>query len=124
VKRHTVALAVALMAFPATASAAPDLHGSDQVPSSSLGVPPHLATPDRPTAADVPQYLPAEGTDVAAPDQQASKPAPAAAVESDPSSGEFDWGDAGIGAATAVALMGVSLAGGMTVRRRQHRLAA
>jgi hypothetical protein len=135
VKRRIAAVAVALMAFPAAASAAPDLRGSGDVPSSSLGVPPHLAVPDRPSPEHVPQYLPdqgstspkhlpAQGTDVAAPDQQASKRGPVPAFESDPASGDFDWGDAGICAATALALMGVSLAGGMTLRRRQHRPAA
>jgi hypothetical protein len=129
VKRCIAALAVALLAFPVTASAVTDLRESQQVPSSSLGVPPHLATHDRPTAADVPQFHPAQaaeavqarGTDVAAPDQQASKPAPAPVTEAEPGSGDFDWADAGIGAATAASLLGISLAGGIAIRRRQQR---
>jgi hypothetical protein len=119
VKRSIAALAVALVAFPATASAASNASGSEQLPSSSLGIPPHVAN-GQPTLNDVPQYLPAVGTDVAAGDQQASSPgapAPVSATASD--SSEFDWSDAGIGAATAVSLMGISLAGGMVLRRRQ-----
>ena len=122
-KRSIAALAVALVAFPATASAASNASGSDQVPSSSLGIPPHVAS-GQPTVNDVPQYLPAigrAGTDVAASDQQSSPgaPAPVSATASD--SSEFDWSDASIGAATAVSLMGISLAGGMVLRRRQDR---
>ena len=131
-KRCIAALAVALVAFPATASAVSGPRGSDQIQSSSLGVPPHLSG-DRPTASDVPQYLPATGadvplhlpaagTDVAAVDQQASPGAPAlASTTASDSSSDFDWADASIGAATAVSLMGISLAGGMVLRRRNER---
>jgi hypothetical protein len=122
VKRSIAALAVALIAFPATASAVSNPRESDQIQSSSLGVSPHVAA-GHPTANDVPRYLPAGGTDVAAFDQQASAPgapAPVSVAASD-SSGDFDWADAGIGAATAVSLVGISLAGGMVLRRRQDR---
>ena len=116
-KRSIVALVVVLMALPATATAAPDLRGSEDVPSSSLGIPPNLG--QRPSHADVPQYLPAGGTDVAASDQQASERAPAVLTESG-SSGDFDWADAGLGAATAASLIGISLAGGIAVRRHRR----
>jgi len=122
VKRCIAALAVALVAFPATASAVSGPRGADENQSSSLGVSPRVAA-GHPTANDVPQYLPAGGTDVAAPDQQSSPPgapAPVSATGSD-SSSDFDWADAGIGAATAVSLVGISLAGGMVLRRRQDR---
>jgi hypothetical protein len=123
-KRCIAATALSLLAFPGGALAASDLRTEQHVGGGSLGVPPHLATPDRPSPADVPQYLPATGTDVAARDQQASTRSTPAAIEfvADDDSG-FDWGDAGIGAATAASLLGISLAGGLTLRRRQHRVA-
>lgn len=122
-KRRIAALAVALVAIPATASAAPDLRESQQVPSSSLGIPPQLA---KPSPAAVPQYEPggaaanARGTDVAASDQQASTRAPAPVTVSVSDSGDFSWSDAGIGAATAVSLLGISLAGGIAARRHRR----
>lgn len=114
VKRLVVALAVAVVAFPAGALALPyDPSTRDhQVPSSSLGVPPELM---------LPRHIPATGTDVAAPDQQSpvdtSVPAPA------PSGNDFDWGDAGIGAGSAIALLAVSLGSAFSLRRRRIRLA-
>ena len=70
-KRRIAALTAALVAFPAVAFADP--------PESVTGhwAPPPLVVPD---SADVPSHLPALGTDVAAPDQQASKPAPSLTV--------------------------------------------
>lgn len=142
-KRRIAALALALVAFPATAFAGPtDPHrtGAEAVPSSSLGVPPDVAArAQKPTANDVPTYhpslgagvdtavrahLPAAGTDVAASDQQASKPGPVLVSAPAPESSDFDWGDAGIGAATAASLLGISLVGGIALRRRQQRTPA
>jgi hypothetical protein len=98
VKLFITALAVAFIA--------PDEPvGSGSQPSSRA---PHIAP-----------RLPAVGTDAAAPDQQSSAPAASTAPAS--AGSEFDWSDAGIGAAVATALLGVSLAGGVTARRRQHR---
>ena len=70
-KRRIAALTAALVTFPAVAFADP--------PESVTG---HWrAAPARPlpTARDAASHLPALGTDVAASDQQASKPAPVAA---------------------------------------------
>jgi hypothetical protein len=106
VKRFITALAVAFIAFPATALAMPyEPVGSGSQPSSRA---PHIAP-----------RLPATGTDAAAPDQQSSAPSASPAPAS--AGSEFDWSDAGIGAAVATALLGVSLAGGVTARRRQDR---
>jgi hypothetical protein len=110
-KRCIAAVALALLAFPGGALAQ-DLRTEQHVSGGSLGVAPGV----------MPQVQ-AKGTNVAAPDQQASTlPAntpPADVAASD--DGGFDWSDAGIGAATAVSLMGISLAGGMTIRRRHRR---
>jgi hypothetical protein len=115
-KRCIAVLGLACFAFPGAALAAPapeDPRLDPRIQSGSLGVPPHLA-------GRHPSQLPAVGTDVAAPDQQASKLVVAPASASDTSG--FDWSDAGIGAAGAVTLLGISLAGGMVVvRRRQTR---
>ena len=122
-KRCIAALVLTLIAFPTTALAVPDdLRAPDQqVPSSSLGVPPDLRAPDQQTPRADPSHLPATGTDVAAPDQQASTGAPDAVSAPEPAGGEFDWTDAGIGAAGAASLLGISLAGGIALRRRQQR---
>jgi hypothetical protein len=103
-KRYIAAVALAFLAFPGSTLAMQDVRGG------SLGVAAHLAQPQ------------AKGTDVAAPDQQASTRSTSPAIElvADDDSG-FDWGDAGIGAATAASLLGISLAGGMTLRRRHRR---
>jgi hypothetical protein len=112
-KRCIAAVALALLAFPGGALAASDLRTEQHVRGGSLGVAP----------ATVPSYLPTKGTDVAAPDQRASTRStpPAFELEAD-GNGGFDWGDAGIGAAAAASLLGISLAGAMTFRRRQHRV--
>jgi hypothetical protein len=116
-KRRIAALALALLAFPATALAAPqDLR--HEAPSSSLGVPPELASPQV-----VPSHLPAVGTDVAAPDQQSSPRGVSIPTESASDDGGFDWADAGIGAAGAVSLFGIALAGALALRRRSSPLA-
>lgn len=103
-KRLVVALALVGLAFPAGSIAAPD----------------ERVRPPR-VAPVVAPHLPAIGTDVASPDQQ-SPVAPAAPA---PASGgsDFDWSDAGLGAGGAIALVAVSLAAGLTFRRRRMRLA-
>ena len=129
-KRRIAALTAALVAFPAVAFADP--------PESVTGhwAPPPLVVSD---SADVPSHLPARGTDVAAPDQQASKPAPSLTVsakgtdvaaadqqasKSAPvaltvSTGDdFDWADAGVGALAGTALAAFAIAGAVGVRRR------
>jgi hypothetical protein len=121
VKRCIAAVVLALVGFPSAAFAMPDdLRAPDQrVQSSSLGVPPNLQAPDQRTDYAVPRHLDATGTDVAAPDQQASTGAVAPASASAPDA--FDWAEAGPGAAGAASLLGISLAGGFALRRRQHR---
>jgi hypothetical protein len=113
-KRCIAAVTLALLAFPGGALAASDLRADPGVRGGSLGVAPQ----------GLPQ-LEATGTDVAAPDQQAStRSAPPSFEILADEGGGFDWGDAGIGAATMASLMGISLAGGMTLRRRQQRRAS
>jgi hypothetical protein len=102
---HFIAtLLVALVALPATASAMPPDH------IRRHWAPPPLVQPDD---ADIPSRLPALGTDVAAPDQRASTPAPPP-VSSD--SG-IDWADAGTIAGAALAAF--AMAGAVGVRRRR-----
>jgi hypothetical protein len=113
-KRCIAAVALALLAFPGGAVAAPDLRGEEGVRGGSLGVAPAGLPP-----------LEAKGTDVAASDQQSSPRSTSPTFEIVTDDGdEFAWGDAAIGAAIAASAMGISLAGAMTLRRRQHRLAA
>ncbi len=103
-KRCIATLFVALVAFPSAASALPPegIYRDD--------APPPLVRPDNAGPA---AHLPALGTDVAAPDQQASKPAPASAS---PDSG-IDWADAGTVAGAALAAF--AIAGAFGVRRRR-----
>jgi len=110
------ALAVAFIAFPASALAVPDdlRHSAGPFPSGSTAVPPRLTQLDHPTAPSVAPHLPAAGTDVAASDQQA----PVSAASPTPAESDFDWTDAGIGG-VAVSLLAISLAAGVTLRRRQ-----
>jgi hypothetical protein len=128
-KRFIATLSLALFAFPAATLAASDAQSSSGSPLSS-GVPPQVANH---WAQDqqVPRALPAypravlvappqaRGTDVAAPDQQASTDAPSPAPTS--AASDFDWADAGIGAAIAAGTLALALAGAMTVQRRQSR---
>ena len=108
-KRCIAALVLTLLAFPGAALAVPD----------------DLRAPDQRSPRDMPSHLPATGTDVAAPDQQASTGARSLAPASAPSASAgdgFDWTDAGIGAAGAASLVGISLAGVVALRgRRQLR---
>ena len=109
-KRHIAPVVLALLAFPAGAVAAPY----------------DLRAPDQRTESDLSPRLEATGTDVAAPDQQASAPsavpvpvpAPASAADG------FDWGDAGIGSAGAAAVIALALSGGIVLRRRQTHSAS
>jgi hypothetical protein len=107
VKRCIAALFVAFVAFPTVASAIPPEDGTRRPP-------PPLVQPAGP---EVPSHLPARGTDVAAPDQQASKPAPAPVSELSDSG--FDWTDAGIGAIAGTALAAFAIAGAVGLRRRR-----
>jgi hypothetical protein len=103
VKRRFTALALALLAFPSAALA-------DPAREERAGVTPHMRPLDRSLSSPLESRLPAKGTDVAAPDQQASTRAAAPAASVDDASG-FDWGYAGIGAAALLGLLTVSLAG-------------
>ena len=138
-KRRIAALALALLAFPATALAMPyDPVRSDQgAPSSSLGVAPNVqshlqtmgtdvAAPDQQASKNVaPSSLKTTGTDVAAPDQQASRNvAPATVSVSSSATSDFDWADAAIGAAVTAGLLGLSFAGATALRRRQRGASA
>jgi hypothetical protein len=107
VKRCIAALFVALVAFPTVASAIPPEDGTRHTP-------PPLVQPADP---QVPSHLPAHGTDVAAPDQQSSKPA--SAPVSEPSDGGFDRTDAGVGALAGTALAAFAIAGAVGLRRRR-----
>jgi hypothetical protein len=124
VKRFITALTLAVFAFPTAVFAMPDEPSSSGSPIASRvhHVAPDQRAPDQRTPRDLPARIPASGTDVAAPDQQSSVhgtlPAPTSAAS------EFDWTDAGIGAAVATGLLALSLAGGITVRRRQQRSSA
>jgi hypothetical protein len=125
-KRFIAILSLALAGFPAAALAAPDARASAGSPLPSR-VPPQVADhwADELNLRDLPAYpraIPqappqARGTDVAAPDQQASTHAPSPAPTS--AASDFDWADAGIGAAVAAGML--ALAGAMIVQRRQSR---
>ena len=109
-KRRIAPLVLALLAFPAGAVAAP----SD------------LRAPDQRTEPVVAPRLPAVGTDVAAPDQQASTRAavPVQAPAPAPAADGFDWADASIGSAGATALIAIAVSGGIALRRRRLQSAA
>jgi hypothetical protein len=84
------------------------------LPASALARP----AQDQPTVLRQAAAVHALGTDVAAPDQQASKlPASGPVVVS---SDGFDWSAAGIGAASAIVLLLAMLGTGSVVRRRRH----
>ena len=105
-KRCIATLFVALVAFPSAAFAIP--------PEQDRGYPepPPLV---RPGSAGLASHLPALGTDVAAPDQQASKPAPAPVSTSSDSG--LDLADAGVIAGAALAAF--AIAGAVGLRRRR-----
>jgi hypothetical protein len=110
VKRLITALTLAVFAFPAGA----------------LAVPPHFPTrgwdapaPDERTQPGIAKRLPATGTDVAAPDQQS--PVGESVLAPASTGSDFDWGDAGIGAGSAICLAAASLGSAMAFRRRRVR---
>jgi hypothetical protein len=103
VKRCIATLFVALVAFPSAAFAIPP------EPVRRHVEPPALVEPENGVAS----HLPARGTDVAAPDQQASKPAP---VSTSADSG-VDLTDAGL--ITGAALAAFAIAGAVGIRRRR-----
>ena len=103
-KRCITTLFVALVAFPSAALALPpeEIYRGDESPPVV-----------HPESAGLASRLPAVGTDVAAPDQQASKPAP---VSESANSG-LDWADAGL--MSGAALAAFAIAGAVGVRRRR-----
>jgi len=105
VKRCLAAVFIALVALPSAARSAPPEH-----------IRHHWAPVARADAPSVPSHLPARGTDVAAPDQQASQAGPS--LVSDPGDDGFGWSDAGIGALAGTALAGLAIAGAVGLRRR------
>lgn len=108
-KRCLAALFIALVAFPSAARSDPP----DNVRHHWAPV----ARPDAPYIPPyVPSHIPARGTDVAAPDQQASQPGPS--LVSDRGDDGFEWSDAGIGALAGTALAGFAVAGAVGLRRR------
>jgi hypothetical protein len=132
VKRLIATLSLALFAFPAAALGAPDSPPSSGSPLISR-VPPQVLdhwAQDQPVRRALPAYpravllapAQARGTDVAAPDQQASADAPSPAPTS--AASDFDWADAGIGAAVAAGTLALALAGAMTVRRSSRGASA
>jgi hypothetical protein len=115
-KSRITALALAVLAFPASALA-------DPAREARSGATPHTQLLGPASYSPLQSRLPTLGTDVAAPDQQASIGAAAPVVAVDDAGG-LDWSDAGIGAAGVLGLLTVALAGAITVRRRQHRRAS
>jgi hypothetical protein len=107
-----VAMIVIALTLPAGAFAGSHDTRLDQreIPSSSLGVPPDLGR----TPA-VPSRLPTQGTDVAAPDQQAST-SPARAPHSRERAEDADWGVAGLAVVAIFGVAGVTL--GLALRQR------
>lgn len=100
------AVFIALVAFPSAARSDP--------PDS---VRHHWAPVARADSPSIPSHLPARGTDVAAPDQQASQAGPSPV--SDPGDDGLEWSDAGIGALAGTALAGLAIAGAVGLRRRR-----
>lgn len=102
----------------------PDLTAPERRDSSPV-VTPDLRAPDARRTPAGPALVPPRGTDVAAPDQQAPVNGPRAIVSpsSPRSASDIDWGDAGLGAAVGVGLLALSIAAGMTLRRRASALA-
>jgi hypothetical protein len=118
-------LAVALV-LPAGALAMPT-SSVEQNPSGSQmtanGT--DVAAPDQQSPVTGASHLPAIGTDTAASDQQAPSSAPRVTVVAvDGPGAGFDAADAGIGAAGAALLMCVALGGAVMVRRRRAPSAA
>ncbi len=110
-KRCITALFIALAAFPSAARSDPPEN-----------VRHHWAPVAEADSPSIPSHPPvnAPGTDVAAPDQQASQPGPPPAA--DPGDDGFGWSDAGIGALAGTALAGLAIAGAVGLRRRRAAL--
>jgi MYXO-CTERM domain-containing protein len=108
VKRCIATLFLALVAVPATASALPP-----ESVHRHWAAPPLVQRDD----AGLPSYLPARGTDVAAWDQQASKPAPGPVPVTSSSDSGLDWADAGVIGGAALAAF--AIAGAVGLRRRR-----
>lgn len=112
----TAAIVLALGIATAPAAAAGD----------SGTTPAVLPNPDQQQITEQPQPAPphpaANPTVVPNPDQQyPASTTPAVIVRtSDPNDG-FDWGDAGIGAAGALGLSAIGLAGALTITQRRTR---
>ena len=131
-KRCIAAVVLALVALPGSALAADDMRSEQAVTGGSLGVAPptnaqgtDVAAADQQAPPSTAAPVNAKGTDVAAVDQQASTSgsAPSTATASD--DGGFDWTDAGIGAVGTASLLAVSLGGALMLRRRHtHAQAA
>jgi hypothetical protein len=120
-KRFIATLSLALFAFPGAALAAPGGQPNSGSPLIS-GAPPNVAhhwARDQLVPSDLPAYPRAYPHDVAAAHQQATAHAPAPARTS--AASDFDWADAGIGAAVATGVLALALAGVVTVQRRQSR---
>ncbi len=104
-QRRVIALAlgVCALAIPASASASSGLAPAIQPASAAYEVPPASA------ASQVPPQIP-HGADYSS---VSATPSPTSA-----SGGEFDWGDASVGAGAAMALVALSGTVLFTVRRR------
>jgi hypothetical protein len=105
------AVLVVTLALPAGALAAPaDSRSESQ----------HLGASDRHAWSQL--VVHARGTDVAAPDQQASTAPETISVSAPaPSAHSFDYGAAGIGAAVAIVLITAAFGLGLGLRRRNAR---
>jgi len=115
------AVLAVLLVLPAAATATP-IDGP--VHSGSTAAPPiavrgtNVAAPDQQSSKPYVMPVEAFGTNVAAADQQSPKVAPAPVHVAAPASSGFDWGTAAIGAATSLLLMTALLGIAVTVRRR------
>lgn len=107
---------------------APDQRDESVKPDASVTpfVPDDLRAPDQRNVPTVPSPVPAPGTDVAAPDQQAPLDGPRIVVTPAPadSTSDIDWGDAGLGAAFGLGLIALSAGAALAVRRRTRRTSA
>ena len=103
-KRCITALFIALVAFPSAARSDPPEN-----------VRHHWAPVVREDPPANPYHLPARGTDVAAPDQQAYR---RTVARLRPADDDFEWSDAGIAALAGTALAGLAIAGAVGLRRR------
>jgi hypothetical protein len=115
----TTAIVFALAIATASAAAAGD----------SRTAPAVLPNPDQQQVTQQPQPAPAPPAVTRAvqpnPDEQpAAENAPAVIVRTSAPSNAFDWGDAGIGAAAALGILAIALAGALTITHRRTRRSA